>query len=216
MLETRRFVKGKIYHIFNKSISNFRIFKTPESSLRFIAALDFYNKKNKTASFSKHLRKNPELEGINVLTPKKHGMIKFLSYCIMPDHYHILIKALTDDRVSKYISDVENSFSRYFNVRFNRKGPLWQSRVKSVLIRKNEQLLHVSRYIHLNPTTSKLVINPEDWEFSSYRSYIYNESFLRKYLTEISIENPKLYKKFVEDQKDYQQKLKTMRSHLVD
>lgn len=120
----------------------------------------------------------------------------------MPDHYHLLIKSLSHEKISKYISDVENSYTRYFNIRNNRKGPLWQSRFKAVVIKNNLQLLHVSRYIHLNPTTNSLVNHPEDWRFSSYK--------------EISISNRFTYKRFVENNINYQRRLKQIKKLVLE
>jgi len=134
----------------------------------------------------------------------------------MPDHYHLLIKILRYNCLSKYISDIENSFTRYFNLKFSRKGPLWQSTFKAVRIKTNYQLLHTSRYIHLNPTTSNLVIKPEDWQFSSYHKFIKNEKVLQNVVTEISIDKPLLYKKFVEDQIDYQRKLRLIKKMILE
>lgn len=132
----------------------------------------------------------------------------------MPDHYHLLVKTLSENIVSKYIGTVENSYSHYFNLKYGRMGPLWQSRFRVVHITSNEQLLHVCRYIHLNPTTRRLVQRPEQWNYSSYRDFIDNPIVLRRYLKEISINNPMQYKKFVEDQIDYQKTLNDIK-HLT-
>ena len=130
----------------------------------------------------------------------------------MPDHYHLLVKIKKERYFSHFMSVIENSFSRYFNVKFNRKGPLWQSRFKAVLIESNEELLHVSRYIHLNPVTSYYVDKPEEWEWSSYRTYLKNmEQF-----QEISISNSTAYKNFVDNNIDYQRQLKEIKRHLLD
>jgi len=104
----------------------------------------------------------------------------------MPDHYHFLLKIIKDNSFSKFIGDVENSFTRYFNIKFDWKGPLWQNSFKAVEIRSNEQLLHVSRYIHLNPTTSRLVDSPEDWIFSSYKDFITDKKLLNNPLAHSS------------------------------
>ncbi|MEK6953157.1 MAG: transposase [Nanoarchaeota archaeon] len=152
----------------------------------------------------------------NLFIYTKTPSVKIISYCIMPDHYHLLIKILLNNYLSKYINDLQNSFSRYFNIRFKRKGPLWQSRFRSIKVKTNEQLLHVSRYIHLNPTTSKLVNKPEDWEFSSYKRFIKDENLLKNSITEISIKNRFIYKKFCENQINYQQKLKVIKKILLE
>ncbi|MCR4277006.1 MAG: hypothetical protein NUV87_02650, partial [Candidatus Roizmanbacteria bacterium] len=120
------------------------------------------------------------------------------------------------NKFSMYLSNVENSFSRYFNIKNNRKGPLWQSRFKSVIIESNEHLLHVSRYIHLNPTTNYLVDFPESWNLSSYKYMISNKKYLTEYIREISINTCLDYKEFVENNIDYQRKLKHIKKLMID
>lgn len=203
----KKFVTGGTYHIFNKSIAGFGIFKGIKNSRRFYETLDYYNNINPKISLSAYIIRNGSYEVESTLYPRNEAIVKFISYIIMPDHYHLLVRLLESILVSQYLSNLENSFSRYFNIRFKRKGPLWQSRFKSVQIKNNEQLLHVSRYIHLNPTTAGLVDKPEDWEFSSYREVINDDNLLKNVLAEISINNPRFYKKFVENNKDYQAKL---------
>jgi putative transposase len=195
MRRKEKFSSGEIFHVFNKSIANFGIFKDLENGWRFIEVLDYYN---------------------NRLIDKSFSDVKFISYCIMPDHYHLLLKILYNNSFSKYLSDVENSFSRFFNIHFYRKGPLWQSNFKAVRIKSAEQLLHVSRYIHLNPTTANLVDKPEDWRLSSYNDFIKEGQFLKESIKEISISEPSSYKRFVEDNKDYQKKLKIIKKLILE
>lgn len=217
MVKIRRFPSGTFLHVFNRSIANFRIFKYSINCERFINICDYYNNSDDKQSFSTYLKLEKKPKFNNLLFLQKKNILKFIAYCIMPDHYHLLIKILCENLdLSKYINDVENSFTRYFNIKFKRKGPLWESGFKRVKIKTNEQLLHVSRYIHLNPTTSNLVSKPEDWRFSSYHDYINNRTFLNKIIKEISISNPKTYKKFVEDQKEYQKKLKMIKKLIFD
>lgn len=211
----KRFFPNGIYHIFNKSISNYGIFSKDESKQRFINILAYYNESKTKISFSRFKRKNREYQGI-LLSINNNSLIKFLCYCLMPDHYHLLVKIIDADKISKYIGDIENSFTKNVNQQNNRKGPLWQSRFKAVEIKSNEQLLHVSRYIHLNPVTKGFVENAEDWSFSSYRLILENPKILNEYLKEISILNISTYKKFVEDNKDYQRKLRSIKKLLLE
>lgn len=204
------FKEGEFYHVFNKSIAGFGIFKDPNNAQRFINALDYYNSIDIKKSYSVSLRKNKSFQE-NILIPRDDQKIKCICYCIMPDHYHLVVRIKCDDLFWKYISDVENSYSRYFNTRFDRKGPLWQGRFKAVKIRSNEQLLHVTRYVHINPTTAYLVEKPEDWIFSSYRKIISDQRILKENLREISIRNYLTYKKFCEDNIDYQRNLKRIK-----
>ncbi len=216
MIRKEKFVAGEIFHIFNKSIASFGIFKDLTNSQRFIEVLDYYNNIEIRLCFSDFLNINKKYSYESLLKLKNSSWVKFLAYCIMPDHYHLLIKVLVSNSISHYLNTVENSFSRYFNLKFDRKGPLWQSTFKAVKIVSNEQLLHISRYIHLNPTTNNLVQNPQDWIFSSYSEFINDKEILRTTINEISIQTPKHYQAFVENRKDYQRRLKEIRNLLHD
>ena len=209
------FKVGTFWHLCNKSIANYGIFKDPINAQRFIETLDYYNSIDYKVKYS--LAKENKLYNYqNLLIPKNSSIIKVLTYSIMPDHYHLVTKVMQSDLISKYISDVENSFTHFFNKKFKRKGPLWQSRFRSILIKTNEQLLHVIRYVCVNPTTSNLVEKPEDWHFSSYKDTITNPKCLKQYLAEIFIKNPRSFKKFVEDNIDYQKKLKLIKKLLLE
>jgi len=210
-----KFVEGEIYHIFNKSISNYGILKDLTNSQRFLNVAEYYNNCLMTKSFSQFIKRK-KFGYQNIIYPIDNSFCKVLSYCIMPDHYHFLLKILKENSLSKFISNVENSFTRYFNIKFDRKGPLWQTSFKSVKIRSNEQLLHVSRYIHLNPTTSNLIDRPEDWIFSSYKDFITDEKILNKFIKEISINDIKTYKQFVENNIEYQRELKHIKKLILE
>lgn len=211
---SKLYSKGDFLHVFNKSISNFGIFKDPNNCQRFIELLDYYNNVNVFERFSYAIKFNRYVYK-DLFIQKENPSVKFLSYCIMPDHYHLLVKILSENHLSKFISNLENSYTRYFNIKFKRKGPLWQSRFKTVLVQSNEQLLHVSRYIHLNPVTSYLVDKPKDWQFSSYKNFINNNKFLKQ-IKEISISDKDEYKKFVENNIDYQRKLRFIKKMILE
>ncbi len=211
----QKFKYGEMYHVCNKSIANYSIFQSSWNAQRFIETVDYYNHDSVWTSFSVALKQKNKYQYENILFQKNDALIKILSYCIMPDHYHLLFKVTSEKLISKYISDIENSYTRYFNLKHNRKGPLWQSRYRAVPITSNEQLLHVSRYIHLNPTTKGLVDFPEEWKYSSYKDIISSQSILDS-LVEISIQDRKKYKKFVDDNLDYQKSLKRINKALLD
>jgi putative transposase len=210
------FVQGGIYHICNKSISNFNIFHDEFLVSRFLEVVEYYNSSEHHLSYSKLEDADRQFTPLGLLSRDPSHLVRVLAYCIMPDHYHLLIAPLIQDNkaIYLYISKIENSFTRYFNLKKNRKGPLWQSRFRSVVVKSDEQLLHVSRYIHLNPVTVGFVDSPESWPYTSYSSYM-DETILQE-LHEISIRTPQAYKTFVENNKDYQKTLKRIKSRLLE
>lgn len=215
-IEKNLFAENNIYHICNKSISHYNIFHDDYIASRFLAVAEYYNSSEYKIAYSQLEKYGRTFSPTGLLSQAVGQIIRVIAYCIMPDHYHLLVKPLISSNraIYLYIGKIENSFSRYFNLNKHRKGPLWQSRFRSVLIKTNEQLLHVSRYIHLNPVTEGLVAKPEDWQNSSYMDYL-NQNTL-KTLKEISIINSQTYRQFVENNKDYQKTLKRIKSRLLE
>jgi len=116
------------------------------------------------------------------------------------------------------MNDILNSYTRYFNVKTRRKGPLWESRFKSVLVDTDEQLIHLTRYIHLNPVTAYLINKPQEWKFSSYGEYlgkVGKEDIVCRYEDLLSIQ-PDSYKEFVDDRISYQRSLATIKYLMLD
>lgn len=209
----RIFPAGEIFHICNKSIAGYEIFRTQKLVERFINALSHYNNSNVEICLSRAVQNNVQFE--HLMHPMGTAIVKVLAYCIMPDHYHVLVKTKLENELSLYMSKVENSYSRYFNKVHDRKGPLWQSTFRSAHILDNETLLHVHRYIHLNPTTAGLVDKPADWPWSSYQYFITNPTSLLN-IYEISIRTIKSYQIFVEEHQEYQKKIKYIQKNFLD
>lgn len=213
MQQRCKFYSGQFYHVCNKSIANYSIFRTESFSQRFLDVVDYYNTNEEIQNFGKtKLLKNLELPGL--LNMNDRRIIDIYAYCVMPDHYHLLFEVIGSESITNYISKVQNSYTRFYNLQNRRKGPLWQSHFRVAEISSDEQLLHVSRYIHLNPTTNKLVAKPEEWQRSSYSSYI-NSSILKEKKA-LRINSIQAYRSFVEGNIDYQQKLKKIKKLLLD
>lgn len=199
----RKFNGVGIFHVFSRSIAEYVIFKKDEDYLRFIELLKFYKFKRKL-SFSHYFRM-AEAEKSKIYKGEK--IVKIIAYCLMPTHIHLILSDEIENGISIFMKNLLDSYSRYFNTKMKRKGPLWESRFKSVLIETDEQLLHLTRYIHLNPVTAYLVEKPENWKFSSYLEYLnqVNEKIC-EYEEMIELVGEK-YKKFVEDGISYQREM---------
>lgn len=127
--------------------------------------------------------------------------VGIICYCLMPNHFHLLLRQNTKEPISSFIHRLTVSYSMYFNKRCNRVGHLFQGRFKAKLIKRDDYLLHLSRYIHLNPLE---IINPElkleDYPWSSYPEYLNvdgrkicdNEIILQQF------NSTELYKRFVD------------------
>lgn len=97
------------------------------------------------------------------------GDVELLAYCLMPNHFHLLLHQNTDDGIAEFMRTLSTSYTMYFNKRNQRDGSLFQGRYKAKLVNDDAYRLHISRYIHLNPYGIDRDI--ERFEYSSLRSY---------------------------------------------
>lgn len=148
----------------------------------------------------------------------ENELIDFLGYCLMPNHFHFLVRQLVENGISIFMNRLQNSYVRYHNIEQTRHGPLFQGRFKAVLIDSEEQFIHVSRYIHLNPFSSSVVK-----DLSKLKRYPW--SSLQEYLTKIPnvcntemlsniFETPNKHWQFIADHADYQRRLEQIK-HLT-
>ena len=206
---------NQIYHIFNRGVNKNDIFFSQKDYNRFLAAAKHYIIKNSKFSYEKSPVDNNEAnDPVSLASGPK---IEILAYCLMPNHFHFLIKQLIDSGITMYMRRFMNSYVHYVNVKNKRLGPLFQGRFKNVLVDSDEQLLHVSRYIHLNPLVSNLVANLDDYPWSSYLTYTSSaeDRFISPQIISNMFKKKRDYKKFILDQEDYAKSLEQLK-HLED
>ncbi len=204
-------VENKVYHIFTKSIAGFKIFRSKNDYRRMVDLIRFYRLEKTPTKFSVYIRLKDKKRLFDQTMLNNKNIVDIIAYCLMPTHIHLILSPLKPNGISIFMSNILNSYTRYFNNKTNRKGPLWQSRFKNVDIQTDEQHYHLTRYIHLNPVSDGLVKKPEHWIFSSYHEYIDNSDEplcnFRKYL---DIE-PKRYMEFVNSRIEYQKELRELK-----
>ena len=215
-------VQDQIYHVFNRGVAGLPIYDSVKDYFRFLELVDYYRFINTRISFS-HLKKTPAEEKGGILSDlrkKDETQIEILAYCLMDNHFHFLLKQLTKNGISRFMANLQNGYAKYFNIKTRRAGPLFQSIFKAVRIETDEQLLHTSRYIHLNPSTGYLVDtnNLLNYKWSSLPEYLRevtnNFSFTSKDMILGFIGGADKYRQFVFDQAQYQKELGLIR-HLT-
>lgn len=205
------FVNGGYYHILNRGSEKKNIYIQNRDYIRFQKSFYYYKFAGPKPKFSQFTKSNLFKPFLN------EKIVEILCFCLMPNHFHLLIKQLKDGGISTFISQLSNSYTKYFNVKYNRVGPLLQGAFKAVRIETDEQLIHVSRYIHLNPVVSGLVGLPENYKWSSYIEYISQNPFYCL-INEIMgfFKLTQDYQKFTNDQIDYGQNLEFIKHNLLD
>jgi len=173
-----------IYHILSRGVDKRQIFIDDDDHLRFIHDLFefndeepadniwyFFNKNNKNQYQSSDLRSH------YIERKTRKLIVNILAFCLMPNHYHLLIIPLFENAVVKFMRKLNIGYAKYFNEKYQRKGTLFESRYKSIPITDHSHFVHLPYYIHLNPLD---LIMPE-WRTREISDYKKAMEFLEKY-----------------------------------
>ena len=162
------------YHIYNKSIYGYQIFNSPKEYERMLHLMQFYQWKM-PLNFSRFIRctlpKFSNFETAIKSLPVEIQRVTIVAYCLMPTHIHFLLRQNENNGIEHFMKDVQSAYSQFFNLRHNRKGPLWQGRFGNKIITSENQLTDTIDYIHFNPVKDLKYSKAELWPYSSYNLY---------------------------------------------
>lgn len=213
-------VTNEIYHIFNRGVDHRPTFLNKKEFKRAIKVMNFYRfaKLPVRLSFFLIWAKERREELLNEYEKKAERLIDIISFCLMPNHFHFLLRQKTSGGIAKFMSNFQNSYTRYFNTRHKRIGPLFLDQFKAVRIETDEQFLHVSRYIHLNPYSSfvvKTLRELKEYLWSSLpESLGLQQGICQTDEVTFHFQNKSTYQKFIFNQADYQRNLEKIK-HLT-
>ena len=131
------------YHVYARGASKQTIFLDPNDFNYFLHLL------------ARYLSRKPAESKTGIVYPHYYDKIELVSYCLMGNHFHLLVYQREKGVLSQFMKSLMTSYSRYFNFKYNRSGPMFENRYKSSLITNDSYLMHISRYIHLNPRSWK-------------------------------------------------------------
>lgn len=145
------FVNGEYYHIYNRGVEKRMIFSDQYDVDRFLQSMEEFNVVNPIGSIYQN-----SFNSLSGPTPKSLKLVEFITYCINPNHYHFILKQVSDNGISEFMKRLGGGYTGYFNDRNKRTGSLFQGRFKSVHVNTNEYLLHLSAYVNLNNKVHQL------------------------------------------------------------
>ena len=194
----KEFASGAIAHIYNRGNNKEKIFFDEQDYKAFLfrlgLALGFEEKE-----LQKEKMLSLPYSRIRISANKK--LFKLHSFCLMPNHFHLLIEQDGETSISKIISQICTSFSMYINKKYKRVGHVFQDCFKTVIIDSHPQLMWTSAYIHMNPVRDDLVKNPQNYTWSSYSDYIERK---------LPIVHTGLLKSLFEDRKSFEEETLTL------
>jgi len=212
--------KDEIYHIFNRSIARENIFSNKINLKKALEILHFYR-------FPQQLRLS-KFKALNEIQKKdyllalkdKSPLVEIYSFALMPNHYHLLLKQLQDNGIVRFIANFQNSFAKIFNLKNERDGAVFQNSFKAKRAETDEQFIHISRYIHLNPVTAYLISFNQlaNYPWTSFPIYVNEDknSFVAvNFLLHLFGSKDK-YADFVADQVSYQRELALIKDLILE
>ena len=216
MLRNLIFSEGEYYHIYNRGVEKKIIFPQKSDYCRFIALLYILNTSSRV-NFRESLNALGPSSGNKGLfsIERDDVLVDIGAYCLMPNHFHLLIKEKIENGTSFFMKKLLTGYSMYFNKKYNRKGPLFESRFMAQHADSDEYLKYLYSYIHLNP----IKLTQPDWKESGikdirkaqkyldsykYSSYIDYTNFDRR---EKKVINPEVFPEYFLNSKDFKNEI---------
>jgi putative transposase len=185
------FTQGQYYHLYNRGAGKGKIFFN-DGNYQYLLRLvkEYYQKYGATV----------------------------IAYCLMPNHYHFLLRQETDILLSKFMQVLFNGYVQALNLQQGRTGTLFEGRFKHKCVGQWEYMMVLCRYIHLNPVKAKLAAKPEDWAYSNYREWIglRDGALVDKVFVQDHFPSADEYIKFVNDAEDEKKSYEKIGKYLFD
>ncbi len=183
-MRTHHFINECFYHVFSRGVEKRNIFADDDDYLHFVHCLYALNDRHPKIDSRLRNAQNDD-------HTSRERLVDIVSWCLMPNHFHLLLRQRIDGGVTFFMRKLGIGHAMYFNKKYERNGVLFQGRFKSVPVGRDEYLLHVIRYIHLNPVDliesgwkeqgikHWYAVNQflESYRWSSYRDWIGQKNF---------------------------------------
>ncbi len=178
----KEFLPGGIYHIYSRGIEERQIFADEKDFDKFIGFMRTYageyeDEAVKPGFKSERLYVKRRRRAMNL-----HGEVEVWAYCLMPNHFHLLVKQNSVDGITKFMRRILTGYVMYFNEKYERRGGLFEGIYKGVLVDSVKKAAYLSRHIHLNPAVRTVrkfgpveavtSSRPLDYPYSSYKDYL--------------------------------------------
>lgn len=162
----KEYKPNSYYHVYNRGVAKQKIFLDTTDFKRFLSYLRLY-----LTPFN--LQESTLKVAPTRMLKNYTDEVKLICYCLMPNHFHLLLFQKNIDSINYFMRSLGTKFSMYFNRRYKRVGPVFQSTYKAVEVESEEQLFYLSKYIHRNPKELLPTgINLEGYKYSSYLNFL--------------------------------------------
>lgn len=193
-------VAESFYHVYARGLNKQRIFRDQADFVKYLQL------------FERYLSLAESKNQVGLSFPNYFNRVELVCFCLMPNHFHLLIYQRQQGTMTQFMRSLLTSYSMYFNKKYKRTGPLFESRYKASLISDDTYLEHITRYIHLNP---------RDWQEYEYSSLPYymqqiSDEWIRPGRIISQFATPKEYKEFLQDYVQNKEMLDILKHELAD
>ncbi len=215
-LYDRTLATGSIYHIYNRGVAKQPLFQDDRDYRHLLTCLGHYLEAEPQIRLS-YLLRLPDAS-VQLNQPIAEPLVRVHAYALMPNHFHLVVEQLVDDGISTWLRKGLNSYSRYYNLRHHRVGPLFQGPFRFVRVVGDYQFLHVTRYVHLNAVVAKLSKTAIDYPWSSMKAVLDGTTsrLCDPSQTLQMVGTSDRYKSFVNDYADYASSIAAIKHLLHD
>ncbi len=166
------FAPGEYYHLYNRGTEKRNIFSTKADYERFLSLLYLCN-----GTSPVHLQRQGRTLTENLENEMSGQLVDIGAYCLMPNHFHLLVREVTNGGISRFVQKLTTGYTMYFNTRHERTGALFQGKFKATHVDSDNYLKYLISYIHLNPVK---LIDP-NWKENGISNRKQAEAYLEKY-----------------------------------
>jgi putative transposase len=210
----------EIYHVYNRGVEKRIIFTNEREYRRAVDTIKYYQFNNPPYKFSRFLAQpiDKKIEILSNFNKVRDKLVDIIAYCFMPNHFHFLLRQKSNQGITTFMTKFANSYTKYFNTKHERVGPLLQGLFKSVWVEDDEQLVHISRYIHINPVVAYIVDeeNILDYRWSSLPEFLSGKGFCESSSILNHFDSVDDYQSFIYDQVSYARDIKKIENLLFE
>ena len=170
------FVENEYYHAYSRGVEKRKIFLNTKDFNRFMALLYIMNQ-DAPFRMDDFLQKNKNNLQKIFEEKREKTLVSILSYCLMPNHFHLILYEHTEGGISKFMGKLLTAYSMYFNTKYDRSGPLFTRPFRSEHIGNESQFMYIFSYVHLNP----LSITNKKWKEDGVKNKKEARKLLEKY-----------------------------------
>ena len=226
-------INNEIYHVVTRGINDETIFKDDADHYRGVFSVYEFNNAKPVEIRNRRRQRKVEKSSGGLILDSRELLVDVLVFVFMPNHIHLLLKQLRGNGITKFMQKMGTGYASYANIKYRRKGHLFQARFKAIHIDDEEQLKNAFVYIHSNPVSlvepnwkNKGISNPEktikfleNYRWSSYIDYIGKKNFpsvTNRELIEKILGGEQGCRKFVENWIKYKGELKSLRQIVLE